>query len=972
MDLSAHDASDFLKTAQRSLLDSSAHDRIPLGQIQRWLGLKSLVEVLFSCRIEGSRASYQQLQHIEGTPPSPEFILAIEMLLDEGADSVEARAAFTSTDLEAEQVYSLLESLERTTRFLLERDTASLKLAVPSTSSGRPKTNGATSKEEPRTFIATEAEVEKVLSVVSSFLKLSPNTLSPTSSLVSFGLTSLRSVGLSRALGNERISLTPSDIIQADSARALAEVAASASKDGKDSNGNDEVDVTRIEKEASEELDLPSLRLSSSDEVELALCTPLQAGMLSQTISTPGSLYVHAFTLQLQSGVDIEQVKSAWSQAVKTFSILRSSFHFDSLSGRWVQVVHSVEATPLRWSKIEAAKSEDSTALAKRLVQELDLTSEQTFSTPPLYLFHVKRDGAQSVVAVLHHALYDGVSLSNLFRHVTSFYHKTTVPSSTPFSVIARDIARREERSTAYWSSRMSNCSVSHLPSRDSSNPSSKAWRATKDLGLRNVDDLHRVARRYQVTAQCVGQLALARVLASRSAVADVTFCQVVSGRTLQGAGEVIGPVFNTILCRVELDSKITSREALRNLHRDNLESLSFQHASLRSIQQQLGVRSLGDALFVFQPRVQEEAADEPIWKLVERASQVDQSTTHFTLNVELHEVDQAFEVRASCAADVFSNNDLDGILDSYVEAISEIVYQPNKPVLPPGLKLAEPRAQKIEKSKPVPKSDGSVESFSIEAQTILDILATVMNVDKTILRSSSSLASLGLDSIGAIQVASRCRRAGYKLAPTDVVKASTVGNLLKIVESGSATASNGLAINGASERRDISEALLTAEAAQVALSHLRDDLREGAQVYRSLPGLDYLFSGWQRAGGRAFHLVLARKATDRLDIDRLKNAWASLIKRHSVLRSIVVPTSDQDSRLAVCIVSADHIDPVFMEEFSDSVEEEHQVRERAQESLRTPNSADVPSPRMVLVHGVSNDYVLIDMLHVHYGECKK
>lgn len=50
--------------------------------------------------------------------------------------------------------------------------------------------------------------------------------------------------------------------------------------------------------------------------------------------------------------------------------------------------------------------------------------------------------------------------------------------------------------------------------------------------------------------------------------------------------------------------------EMLKLIHRNNVDAIPWQQASLRAIQQGLGVRSLWECLFVFQP-YQDPAAHE-------------------------------------------------------------------------------------------------------------------------------------------------------------------------------------------------------------------------------------------------------------------------------------------------------------------------------------------------------------------------
>lgn len=45
------------------------------------------------------------------------------------------------------------------------------------------------------------------------------------------------------------------------------------------------------------------------------------------------------------------------------------------------------------------------------------------------------------------------------------------------------------------------------------------------------------------------------------------------------------------------------NKSLLKEIHKSNIASMSWQHASLRSIQRKLGVCNLWDSIFVFQPK---------------------------------------------------------------------------------------------------------------------------------------------------------------------------------------------------------------------------------------------------------------------------------------------------------------------------------------------------------------------------------
>jgi len=335
---------------------------------------------------------------------------------------------------------------------------------------------------------------------------------------------------------------------------------------------------------------------------------------------------VHAFTFKLQQPCRIELLKAAWKRSVENLDILRTSFHFSVELGRWAQVVHST--LDFKWT---TEKRESIDKAAKKFVNGLDFGAEDALRHPPVYLRHISSD-EDYLIVVLHHGLYDGISLPMLFDYVKAVYDGNP-PSTVQFHTVSRRITSLETQATDYWGVRLKGVHPWAFPREVSS--TANAWRTSKVVKLPK-ETIDIFCRRYQVSAQSIAQASWAKVLAVCSKRLDVVYGQVVSGRTVAGSEKVIGPVFvsihfvrwllatlnerqNTIPCRVTIGERQTSKELVRSVHKLNLEALPWHHASLRSIQQVLNTTSLCDTLFLFQPNTQDEAEQDPLWTLVSR-----------------------------------------------------------------------------------------------------------------------------------------------------------------------------------------------------------------------------------------------------------------------------------------------------------------------------------------------------------------
>ena len=246
---------------------------------------------------------------------------------------------------------------------------------------------------------------------------------------------------------------------------------------------------------------------------------------------------MHAFTFKLQPSCRIELLKEAWETSVEKLDILRTSFHFSVEVGRWAQVVHS--SLDFKWTTERRKSIEDG---ARDFIRSLRFDVEDALHRPPVYLRHISSD-EDHLVVILHHALYDGISLPMLFDYVKAVY-KGDPPLTTQFHTLSRRITSLEAYATDYWETRLNGVHPWTFPRVVSSTPN--AWRASKVVTLLK-ETIDRFCRRYDVSAQSIAQASWANVLAICSKRLDVVYGQVVSGRTITGSDKIIGPVFVSV-----------------------------------------------------------------------------------------------------------------------------------------------------------------------------------------------------------------------------------------------------------------------------------------------------------------------------------------------------------------------------------------------------------------------------------------
>ena len=110
----------------------------------------------------------------------------------------------------------------------------------------------------------------------------------------------------------------------------------------------------------------------------------------------------------------------------------------------------------------------------------------------------------------------------------------------------------------------------------------------------------------------------------------------VVSGRTFEGANEILGPMFNTIPLQINAEENFSLSGLIRKCHNFNISSMPYQDTPLRDLVKWTRTPPrdlLPDSLFVFQKERQEDKICQQLWAPFE-----DESATEYPLAIEVQQ----------------------------------------------------------------------------------------------------------------------------------------------------------------------------------------------------------------------------------------------------------------------------------------------------------------------------------------------
>ncbi|MFI5492423.1 amino acid adenylation domain-containing protein [Actinoplanes sp. NPDC051859] len=340
-------------------------------------------------------------------------------------------------------------------------------------------------------------------------------------------------------------------------------------------------------------------------DAELMPLSPLQSGLLYHMVrareTDDHNAYVSQVTRNLSGLVDPVRMGDAVAAVLHRHPNLRAGFV--ALGEGEVQVVPAAAALPYR---VATGVADPAAFLAAERAAPFD--HEQ----PPLLRFVLlERAPAEWTLAMtFEHILMDGWSLNLVMAEVIAAYQdpeRADRVAAVPFRDYLDWLADRDAEATySAWRDYLA----------DLAGPSI-VWPAGGDLGDSRVDtgDLHHdlepaTAARVFAAARAAGstvgtllQAAWAITLGRLTGSGDVVFGNTVSGRPpeLVGAERIVGLLFNTLPLRVTLDPFEPVETLLSRMQADQATVVDHSYASLSRIQDETGLGTLFDTLFVVQ-----------------------------------------------------------------------------------------------------------------------------------------------------------------------------------------------------------------------------------------------------------------------------------------------------------------------------------------------------------------------------------
>ncbi|KAI9902278.1 hypothetical protein N3K66_001630 [Trichothecium roseum] len=429
---------------------------------------------------------------------------------------------------------------------------------------------------------------------------------------------------------------------------------------------------------------LPQAGVKSVDLVEdVYPCSPMQSGLLVST--TKNSAFYAAYTLhevksRTNQLVDAKRLAGAWERLVRYHPMLRTIFiesvaQQDSL---YDQVVLKEVEIPM----IQSQRDTDEEAIAALGAPPL----HQEDNSQLLHRFEIVTSSTGKVFCRLDisHVIMDGTSLSIVFRDLAYAYEGTLKAEEGPLyrDYIKHYVGQAIQPGIDYWSSYLSGIEPCHFPVlNDETAVESKELRYVK-VKFEELTDLQKLCDDRGVTIVNAIYAAWALTLRLYTASEEVCFGYLTSARDspIQGIRDVVGPVINMIVCRVNVTDSITLGEMMSVVQKDYLDSLAYRHIPLAEVQHALQLSNTALFNTALSYRKLPPAEKNPPDVMFEECRPTyDPDEYNVSINIEAGDKDMAIDLMYW--TDTLSDGQAANVASTFTKTLGNILHHANKPV---------------------------------------------------------------------------------------------------------------------------------------------------------------------------------------------------------------------------------------------------------------------------------------------------
>ncbi|KAK9376549.1 uncharacterized protein V1513DRAFT_462661 [Lipomyces chichibuensis] len=577
----------------------------PLRMIRKWLNVSPETDVFNALFVFQNTSASETEESLWKSIPSDEYLAdeAICFEVECSHELLNLTLGYLRSYIDDELAQSFLQYVDVTVNNIIREPDGAVdincKLKQVYSDSHCQNSNKSL---PPTDYDATDSAVlEELRRSVAKIARIEKTEVQDEISIFRYGLDSIDAIRLSASLAREAIDLPLRTILKHPSIRSMSQALANT-PDLRD-------DAIAFPSNISVKCDLEEAAPHSFENCEdVYYCTPLQDGILTESLFSENAFYVNHVILLVEEHVDFDRLKCALLATLNSNAIYRSKFvslhqWLTSSSSHFGMAVLKESAVDFGYKLVrDSTWASELQSISNNISKRID-----PFRSPPVHLQIIESETKRAIVLTMSHALYDGHSMGLFFSDVYEAYERSRpIPRPHFELLLSRIIAESQgENHINYWRAQLRGSCIEDFPDlnsrTDGTDRSTLLCRAEMSSKV-SPQVLSVFAKRNGITFQTIGQTCWAILLSYYLGLSDVVFGTVLTGRTTEEDEQVQFPSMVTIPIRASIRGSFSSM--LRRMQHYVNTSRDHQYTALSSIFQAVsGGRRLFHTLFIYQRR---------------------------------------------------------------------------------------------------------------------------------------------------------------------------------------------------------------------------------------------------------------------------------------------------------------------------------------------------------------------------------
>mgnify|MGYP002346556912 CR=1 FL=1 len=296
--------------------------------------------------------------------------------------------------------------------------------------------------------------------------------------------------------------------------------------------------------------------------------TSLQEGLMALAIKQSGS-YTAQIGFVIAPHVNVSRFRAAWERTLQLCANLRT--RIVNVPGGTMQVLVKSDAA---W--------EPSHGLSVQGFKDSIERTPMGYGSRLCRYAIIQENGKHYFQLAMHHAIYDGWTMSLVMRTLIATYLGQPVTPLRPYVNFVKYVMElKEETARDYWAKELEGATQATFPPTNRNGPESKSLTATmiKNIKFPATSDS-------SITKATIVRAAWAMILAKYSDTSDVTFGMTLSGRQapVPGLDEMAGAVIATVPVRVRINDQGTVHDFLQNVQAKASEMIAYEQTGMQNI----------------------------------------------------------------------------------------------------------------------------------------------------------------------------------------------------------------------------------------------------------------------------------------------------------------------------------------------------------------------------------------------------